>query len=470
MFLLKKYPLFKLHIAFLIVWLAVGGSPLFQSDGLFVELLLISCYVPITFFVERVNFLALKVAYIIFFFGHIIGSFFFFQSQDIFTYSGFSAIKDFDFSISNYLKICFYPYLFWFFLSFLSLLYKLNFMRKKTGRKLSLFLPVEVGMKMKVKRSITADVIFFFTLILFIIINNWMFQNSFGITGISLETPILPYKLGGFIFYTVRYIVPLFLFFLLSRTKRSLFHYIALFIYAALYSLASVSRLAYLIIICLIFFYLIKDKRIFLAIVLLIITFFWLPFIELARNLVYNTQTGLNESSSDNLYVFLKKVILIGESIDGWSVFKGMFFRIGGTQDLVLAYQYDNSITGGWVNEFIRYFLNPNYIDIDTVQYELYAFRPPAGFSPGDGTLIAEILMISNKSILIIFFLSFLFAVLFTFHELIRLSVHLELFKLFFDISSFVLGFFVVLKFPFFWIIIILASNFFFFKIENKLK
>jgi hypothetical protein len=282
-----------------------------------------------------------------------------------------------------------------------------------------------------------------------------MFQNSFGITGVDTGIQPLPFHIGGLIFYIIRFIVPLFIFFLFyTHSDVKLIHFSALFIFTIMYGIASASRLGFILYDIIILFFLFKEKRFFLLFLSIIITVIMLFFIEISRNFIYGTNQ-VNESANLNIlehFINIFKFFLNAKA-DYFSLINGMFFRLGGTQDVVLASQYDTNLFGGSFKEFLRYTINPNIINVDLVQRELYDWSPPdgSGFSTGDGTLSAEILMIANNSYLKIILLSIFFFFLFLYYDFILFNINNNNFKLFSKVIIFLNMLLIIVKFPFYY-------------------
>ena len=447
--LIYKYYYFYIGL-FFSIYLLIDPNTKIDQFNIFILLYLL--FFPLNQIVKTLKSTTLNYFFLIIFLSHILGSALFFGSKDIFTYSGFSAIKNFNFNIVDYFKIYSYLFLFWYCIAFLFLLIKRIKFYKINKIKFTLNL---ITLNLKNSNNKKFNLIFFPLLIILFFVINWMFQNSFGITGVDTGIQPLPFHIGGLIFYIIRFIVPLFIFFLFyTHSDVKLIHFSALFIFTIMYGIASASRLGFILYDIIILFFLFKEKRFFLLFLSIIITVIMLFFIEISRNFIYGTNQ-VNESANLNIlehFINIFKFFLNAKA-DYFSLINGMFFRLGGTQDVVLASQYDTNLFGGSFKEFLRYTINPNIINVDLVQRELYDWSPPdgSGFSTGDGTLSAEILMIANNSYLKIILLSIFFFFLFLYYDFILFNINNNNFKLFSKVIIFLNMLLIIVKFPFYY-------------------
>jgi hypothetical protein len=380
------------------ILITLVSIPNISNEQIVIFLALTIMFLPIIIFLINLNSLILNIFFFIIYLTHVIGSILFFGNKNSFNYDGFNAIKNFDFNIKHYLIIYSYLFLFW----YVIVLFFWVFKKKKFN--VAKKIKNEHFIKKKTSEQIVSNLFYFLTLIFSAILINWMFQNSLGITGIDPVNPVLTFHLGGFLYYYLKFINPLLIFFLLKRiNKPGFIHFLILLLTAIIYGVGSASRFAFSIYTIILLYFLIINKRYILLFLTLIIFSISLSFIEISRNFIYGSQNK-NEAANFNIVEHINNVnsSFIISDIDFSLILSAMFFRIGGTQDVVLAYQYDNSRFGGSFSEFIRYAIYSKYIDVNDVQSEMFDWLPPidSGFSTGDGGLSAEVLLIANKSYL----------------------------------------------------------------------
>lgn len=466
--LLYKYYYLAIGLAFSFYLLIDPNTKIDQFNIFFCLYLL---FFPLNQIVRNFKSATIKYFFLIIFLSHILGSALFFGSKDIFTYSGFSAIKNFKFNITEYLQMYSYLFLFWYSIVFLYLI--TNRIKFYEIKKIKITLNL---IKFKSNNNLNKKIDFIFFTILFVLffLINWMFQNSFGITGVDTGIQPLPFHLGGLIFYTVRFIIPLLLFFLLStHSNIKLIHLFSLFIFTIMYGIASASRLGFVLYDMIILYFLFKEKKLFLFSLSIVTSIIMLFFIEISRNFIYGTNQ-VNESANLNILEHLINIynFSISAKADYFSLINGMFFRLGGTQDVVLASQYDANIFGGSLTEFFRYTINPKIINVELVQRELYDWSPPegSGFSTGDGTLSAEVLMIANHSYFKIFLLSLFFFFLFKFYDFLQHNIINNKSRLFSTVIIFLNMVLIIVKFPIYYNLICLIILYLIAKIKIDFK
>lgn len=350
---------------------------------------------------------------------------FFFIDKDSYSPYGFSAIKDFDFSVLKYLKTFSFVFFFLY-----SVTFSIYILRKFLPIKFTFIKKDTKGIQKSGNTITTIKLKNLLYLVLFIFLlafmNYWMFNNSIGLTGI--ESPRLPFKMSGILFFFSRFIAPILLIMLYSRTKRSFLVAIFLLIYALWAGLTQVSRTTLTMFWLPVIFFALVDKRYVLLLISISLFLIVFPYIETARNYVYKIDSGVVGINSANSIFSISSELL--QSKDIISI-KGALFgfvgRLGGTQDVVLADQYDNSDIGNSFMQFSRVFFLSKKMDLLKLQTELYGFTPPEGFSPGDGALTASVLIISNKNFIVLFLTSFFVALIIHFNEFILKSLSIRL-------------------------------------------
>lgn len=347
--------------------------------------------------------------------AHGIGSPLFFLQKDIYDVTGFSAIKNFNFSVNWYLEIYIYVFIFFYSTLYFTIFFKriiptnfvyvdrLNLLNNKSYSKFSSIL-----------------LVLFILLLSFI--NYWMFNNGIGLTGI--EPPRLPYKLSGFLYFFSRFFAPFIILYFYSKSSRSYTITFIILTYALLAGISTVSRTTLTMYWLPVLFFSIVDKKYFLLFFSIFLFFTIFPLIENARNYVYQINDGVvGMNMNNNLFSIAEEVFKTKDIISLKEAMFGFVGRLGGTQDVVLADQYNNVKFANSYYEFLRVFFLSTKIDILKVQEELYGFSPPQGFSPGDGAITASVLIISNKNLFILIFVSFFISILIHINEILIFKI-----------------------------------------------
>jgi hypothetical protein len=345
------------------------------------------------------------------FLSHALASPLFFLQEDIFEYSGFSAVRDFDFSLTWYFRVYLYVFLFLYSTLFSVLLFKKIFSSEIKYLQIDEF-------SFTISKNKVYNVFLFVFLLFLAFLNKWMFDNGIGLTGI--EPPKLPYRLSGILYFFSRFFAPLIILYLYSKCIRNYRITLLIIVYATWAAITSVSRTTLTMLWLPVIFFAILDKRYILLFSVVFLFFSIFPFIELARNYVYQIDNGVVGMNMDySIGNIIWELFNTRETLSLKDALFGFIGRLGGTQDVILADQYNNESFASIFLEFKRVFLLSNEVEILKVQSELFGFNPPEGFSPGDGALSASILIISRKSIIIIIILSLFVSALLHFHELL---------------------------------------------------
>jgi hypothetical protein len=101
-----------------------------------------------------------------------------------------------------------------------------------------------------------------------------------------------------------------------------------------------------------ILFYSVVDKKNIRLVVYTLIFFTLIPFIEIERNFVYAYEDGAAVLNSDfSIVDVIIQSVSFEDNIRFTRTIAGFVGRLGGAQDVVLAYQYDNPL-GNKILEF----------------------------------------------------------------------------------------------------------------------
>lgn len=377
----------------------------------------------------RKKHITLSLFTVLFFFANAISPSFFFLNRDKYTYSGWTAVKDFNFEIFNFLKIYLWVYILMFFILVFTL--KLNnipFARMQrpsyTG-----YAPDNLYLfnsnNNRQKRYLYSCLLMIVILILAIPLNIFMFKNQIGIVG--LMPVALPFHMTGVLYYSRYFIIPSVILYLYMKSNRSLFLCMVILMYAVIGGLLSVSRSVLIMAFIPVILFAFLDRqyiRFCISVIIILISF---QIISAARNFVYAYDNIIfSELFSDIGWDSVPYVI--GE-ISG---------RFGGAQDNVLAYQYhfDNQISA-----IIKYFsaqpLMENYA------LELYGFNLPEDLALGIGfSLIPWLIVLADKNIFILIFLSAVISLLLFLSE--KIVRNYLLFKNYFVFAAYPLSFVLV--------------------------
>jgi hypothetical protein len=352
-----------------------------------------------------------KIFILFSFLAHSAGSAFFFMYKEIYTPTGWAAVGNFSFDILEYLEIYKLVFAFFFFTALSLWIYSM-FWKFNLG--LNNLTTIQVQTRDKVGIKIYSYALVLFLLFMFFL-NYVMFLNGIGITGIS--PPSLPFKLSGILYFFSRFIAPVLALYLYSRTSRNVVLSSLIMVYAVWAGLSQVSRTTFTMFFIPIFFFSVVDKRSIRLVVYMLLFFSILPLIEIARNFVYayEDDTAVFNSSLSFFEVIMES-LNFDERTDFVRTISGFVGRLGGAQDVVLAYQYENPL-GTSLLEFERVFLLSSEMDMTTVVYELFGFTPVLGFSPGDGALSAAAIVISGGNYFVLFLVSSFVALLIHCHE-----------------------------------------------------
>lgn len=327
----------------------------------------------------------------------------FFLDRNNFTYSGQSAILDFQFSVFTFigfyvpiiagyyiiLAIALLPYL----------LRKRLFIFSSVDLKAGVDVMPSVIKSQNSTKSTIAKLVFIAAILAFGAVNFWMFENSIGITGIN--PPELPFKLSGILFYTARFIFPIILMFQMTKFRPTSIELLLLLAYACFASLTSVSKAVLIILyfpaLIVIF---IQKRFLVLGFSLVLIAFFY-PVVSYARNLVYFYDSGIAiRNISSSLIDVFQASLSESTAADLFLAFSSSIQRIGGGQDVVLAAQYDNNLVAGPIFEFIRLYIFDFWDLASTAQNQMYSYSPNVlGFATGDGGFFAHMLLAGGSSV-----------------------------------------------------------------------
>ncbi len=344
------------------------------------------------------------------FLSHAILPSLFFANKENYSYSGWSAVKSFNFQLTDffiiYLQILFYVVG--------VLLFTLYIRKHVFGvSALTLRLPSRANIPQTKKRKPTGSKVKYgvFLVLLIIglsVINQWMFNMGIAMTGLTGQQIALPYRLGGILYYSTRFVFPLVVFVLYMHSSRSFFLASLLAIYAAWAGVSQLSRTTYVMYFIPVLAFFILDKKYLRGGLFALVFLILLNTIGYARSFVYLIYgNAVHRSDSYSLIELFYRVIEDqGSNMEIISVLHGLLGRIGGSQDVVLAYQYPTFEMGGsWVH-FQHLFLYGAELSTQYITYFLYNFTLPSGFAVGTGGLSALVVIISGGNYFVLLLMS----------------------------------------------------------------
>jgi hypothetical protein len=380
-------------IAFIIIYLlatqqALAVSAWWLTTGMLLPAMLASLLI---------RSVVLRFFIAITFFTQFLGVPWFILKMDEYTYSGWSAVKDFNFTISEF----FYVYLS---ISIFLLLIICFFAT------ISIILPLPslnttITSYPKKQKVANANSKFYsFVIAIFIIIltplNLWMFD--IGISLVGIQPPSLPFKLSGGLHYFTKYFVPFLIFYLYNKTSRKFLPASLVMAYALILGTSQISRSATVFILMPVIFFAIMDNRRILLVITSLWGLFCVQVAGLMRNVVYVSQGAGVRVTADTAGIVEKVHSLVTtqfEHIDLLTMAFGIIGRIESPQGLVLGHQFSPEAIGG-VSVIIKRFFYQGWVVIDHDAYHLewIATTLPQGFVSGGG-FFGDILPILNSGI-----------------------------------------------------------------------
>jgi hypothetical protein len=328
--------------------------------------------------------------------GHVLGTPFFILNKNVYTYSGWTAVKNFDFSLIYLFSVYSYCFISLLIICLLVWLGDKAFLKK-------LAMPTSKTLT----KPYSSNSWYIITVVLLIIcslLSIVMHSFNIGISGIQLTES--PFKIVGILTYTRSYILPIIILFSMSKIKNPGLLLIALLslnmITVALTSSSRFLAFTYLIPLIIIVLSRISMARLLAAV---IITFFsfWLPsatreFIETdsGRKLGYLEILG-SVASSNKFSIFdVVSVNMLG----------AIASRLYGAQDLILTYQYEIIHPFG---NFLRFVMtgSPIYL-VEDAAYNLYGleFDGDKAFGVGIG-VIGQLVALGRSNIFVFLMMNF---------------------------------------------------------------
>ena len=345
------------------------------------------------------KFLILIIIYI-----HIISAGGLYFRQEIYSYDGWTAIKDFDFTflslVKSYIPLLIFMLVFLFSITFLNFLTRIfnkkkNLLYKTSVSKLLTFFQSKIFIIRKKNRSSSILIILIGLSQLFCSLI--MFYTGKGIVGLVPDSNNLPFKIIGISYYVSKMIAPLLiaLLFIKYKTSRTIFIYI-LFI-ALISGSAQLSRSTFLITIIIPFAVtLIERRKFFLKFFSCVFILYSLYHIESARILIlfHRDALGMMDISPHiyDWYILFFKSLLNMTTYHFWEYSLYNIYdivgRVSSSQDIILGTQFNLELIGGAFEEF-KGIIFHKFQKIDGEVYHMawMGITLPPGYAAGGNIL-----------------------------------------------------------------------------------
>lgn len=317
-------------------------------------------------------------------------------NRDTYSAIGWSAVKDFQFTIAEFFPI--YTELAFFLVVVIFCVAPFI--------KLLKFPELHLGHNVHSSASRPAAtakrggylILLILAIILIAPLNLWMFSN--GISLVGVDPPRLPFRLSGILHYVSTLVVPVVLTAIYSRTSRSYAPAGWLMLYAFILGATQVSKGALLLVMLTIFYCAVVDKKYLLLSVSTIFTLVAVQLIVLLRNVVY-VVTGEKSGADSGGGLMMALDRMLDEGFDGFSIadtFTLIVDRIEGAQSIILASKFNVEAIGGVAAAFKWFNFNSwNVFDADAYHLEYIGVTLPEGFVAGGGGLLSKALLVTQS-------------------------------------------------------------------------
>lgn len=336
--------------------------------------------------------LVLQAFAVLGFIGHAIGAPYFWMTRGTASYSGFGAVKNFEFALPEFFRIygwvaCLY---------ILIILFTLYLDRVNVG---ALRLPVPASpavAPLQERRS--AWLLSLLILCVAVPMNIYMIRNRIGITGIVSEERA--FRIVGLLYYGRLFFLPMILTALYPRTSKGWAVSLLIAAYAVFAGFSAASRTVLLLsLMPLLLDIFLNRKRVRLIILGLFAAVSFVA-VSVSRDYTYTTHSL---SYSDMISTTLN-LVSGSNNVTPMTVVGGIANRLYGAQDMILAYQFE---PGDPFGSFFSYFWSGGRADsvVPNLTYDFYGliFDEGSGFGVGIGTM-AYLLILGRASLLLLIF------------------------------------------------------------------
>lgn len=404
----------------LVLWVSMSIYFFNMDTEAFVLFLLLPPMIGgLLYFAIRKGYFVLTLFFGLAFFATAITPAFFFMNKDDYSYSGFSAIKDFNFDIYEFLNIYGYLYL----MLFLILLFTVILNKKlikhpnkkdpQRNNPKQLSSDISLGIRPAIEKRNYSIYIMLFIFGVLAPLNIFMYINGIGIS--TIEPEAKAFKVVGITFYFRNYIAPLIITYLYLKSNRNKGITLLILFYAAFIGVLSLSK-GNVALTCLpvLLFALLDRKTARLSLSCLYFMMLY-GIVAWARQFVFLADVGsfemirlvFNGFSIESLSESLNLISALGEFAS----------RLYGANVIVLAHKFnlDNNLI-----EAINFYLCKSenlssiiFSDVfELVEHEGMVFGVGMGYL---GTMI----LLANKNLLVLLILSFITALYLSVSEII---------------------------------------------------
>jgi hypothetical protein len=389
---LKVVALALLFIFGISIYLLLQGQTVAVATGLFV----IVAFLPIYLASRLVKSALLQMLVGFACISQVINVPIFVISKDTYTYNGWSAVRNFSFTIPEFVSIysllVFFLVVLVFCMALFTKLFNLpELPRSQNANKLP--------QRQAVSNQSRNNLLLLIVLLLIVApLNLWMFSKGISLVGIS--PPLMPFMLVGILHYLTAFIVPLVLAVLYSKTSRAYAPAVLLMAYAFLLGATQVSKSAVLLVMLPVIYFAIKDRKYVLLGIAIFYTLGAIQIVMMLRNIVFVVTAGI--AGADTTDGFMKAIdILFNVGLENFSVvdvFVMLANRIEGAQGIVLASQFNVDAIGGVAKAFKwLYFEGWDSLDVDSYHIEFIGHILPAGYMMVASGLLAKSLLITQS-------------------------------------------------------------------------
>ncbi len=308
---------------------------------------------------------------------------------------GWNGVRDFSFTISEFVQIYSLLALF---LAVLVFYVALSIGIFKFPRLPSTKNKERLTPKLTTNRYNRHNLILMSGLILFVSnLNLWMFSQGISMTGI--EPPPLPFRLVGILHYLTLFIVPLVLGVLYSRTTRSYLPALILMLYALLLGATQTSKGGVLIVMLPILYCAIKDRKYILLGISSVFALTAVQLVTLLRGVVFSVVSNKGTAESgEGLISAIGRLLDAGvTNFSFFDIFEMLINRIEGAQSIVLSYKFNVNAVGGVFESFKWFYYDQwNVMDADSYHIEYMGMALPEGFVNMASSLLAKSLWMTQ--------------------------------------------------------------------------
>jgi hypothetical protein len=468
-----------INVIILLLWVSMLIYFFNMNTEAFILFLLIPPLIGILlYFAIKTKYIILTLFFGLAFLGTSITPAFFFLNKSDYSYSGFSAIKDFNFDIYEFLQIYGHLYLMLCLILFFTIILNkklikdINKKKSQTSNPRQIIFANTMAKRPAIEKKINSNkriysiYIFLFIICIMMPLNIVMYLNGIGIATVEPVAKI--FKIVGITFYFRNYIAPLIIAYLYFKSNRNNSVTFFILFYAAFIGVLSLGK-GNVALTCLpvLLFALLDSKkaRLVLSVLYFIILY---GTVSWARQFVLLADVGSFEMIKLIFDNFL--ILPLSESLNIISTLGEFAGRLYGANVIVLAYRYnlENNII-----EAVNFYLGKSENLSSIIFNEVFGMVGADGVVIGVGMgYLGTMILLANKNLLLLALLSFITAFYLSISEVIvrKYTINTNIFASIGYGLGFFMVFFLYDGFLKFYYIILSISIFgmFFYTIKNK--